>query len=122
MYNLNYFQVIAFFYSGIYNQIKQKRTFEQSLNSEFDDMWLYPENEYLLNNLIVIIQYLNVKYATTKKFTSQQIELYKNQLKLVQEKINLSEWLSEDEMEHFTETLDQLNYEIENWERENTIA
>ena len=122
MYNLNYFQVIAFFYSGIYNQIKQKRTFEQSLNSEFDDMWLYPENEYLLNNLIVIIQYLNVKYATTKKFTSQQIELYKNQLKLVQEKINLSEGLSEDEMEHFTETLDQLNYEIENWERENTIA
>ncbi len=122
MNNINYFQVIAFFYSGIYNQIKQNRTFEQSLHSEHEDMWLYPENENLLNNLIVNIHYLNVIYAMRKNFTIKQIELHKSHLKLVHENINIQALLSEDEYEHFTETLNQLNYEIENWERENTIA
>ena len=119
---LNYFQTIAFFYSGIYNQIKQNRTFDQSLYLELDDMWLYPENEYLLNNLIVNIHYLNVIYATKREFTPKQIEVYKNQLKLVQKNTNISEWLTADELEHFNETIDQLNYEIDNWESENTIA
>jgi hypothetical protein len=65
---------------------------------------------------------MNVVYAINRSFTFKQIEVYKNQLNLVKENINISDLLTSDEMEHFTETLNQLNYDIENWERENTIA
>jgi hypothetical protein len=122
MTNFSYFELIAFFYSGIFKHVKQDTDFDQANIRVYDDLWLFPEEQNYLNNLIVYINYMNVVYILRKRFTTKQIEVYKNQLKLVHENINIQELLSEDEYEHFIETLNQLNYEIENWGRENTIA
>ena len=122
MANFNYFKEIAFYYTGIFGLMKQGDDIAHANARGGNDYWLFPEEQNYLNNLIILIHYMNVVYALRKNFTIKQIEVYKNQLKLVQDNITISEWLSSDEIEHFTETVDQLNYEIENWERENTIA
>lgn len=121
MTNFNYYELLAFFYSGIFKQVKQGIDLDQAIIIIDDAFWMFPEEQYYLNNLIVCIHYMNVAYALEKNFTPKQVEVYKTQLKLVKENVNISEWLTSDEMEHFTETIDQLNYEIKNWELENHI-
>ncbi len=121
MTNFKYFKLIAFYYNGIFGLIKQGTPIDQANIRGYDDFWLYPENDNYLNNLIVYLHFMNVVFALRKSFTFKQIEVYKNQLKLVNENINISDWLSSDEMEHFKESVSQLNFEIENWELENLI-
>jgi hypothetical protein len=114
MKNLKYFELIAYFYSSIFSQMKQGIDFDMALNSRLDDYWFYPEFENRLSNLIVEIQYLNVKYATHKKFTEKQIEGYRHQLELIKND-DLNIWLSPDELEHFNETVYNLNAEIDDF-------
>ncbi|MDX2282360.1 MAG: hypothetical protein NW218_22405 [Saprospiraceae bacterium] len=112
MNRFNYFQLIAYFYNGVFDQIKQGSNFEMAVNQSEDDSWLYPESDNRLSNLVVFIHFLNIKYAMHKTFTAKQIEVYKNQLELIKDD-DLSVWLAPEELEHFNETVFLLNYEIE---------
>jgi hypothetical protein len=114
MSNFKYYELIAFFYAGIFGQIKQGIAFEMAINVSFDSFWLYPEDDNRLSNLIVLIHYLNVEYATHKVFTEKQVELYKNQLELIKDD-DLAIWLKEEELEHLNETILQLNSEIDDF-------
>ena len=122
MTSYKYYELIASYYAVIFDCVKQGTNIDQSNIRSYDDLWLFPESENYLHNLVVYIQFMKVIYALRRAFTHKLIEVYKKQLQLVQENIKVSDWLSEEELEHFNETVDQLNYEIENWERENTIA
>lgn len=112
MKTFNYFELIAFFYSGIFNLIKQGSSFDMATNQSQDDFWHYPEIQNRLSNLVTFIHFLNIKYALHKKFTAQQIEVYKHQLELIKND-DLTAWLRPDELEHFNETVYNLNAEIE---------
>lgn len=108
MENFQYFELIAFFYRGIFDQIRQGQSFEQAVNSTLDDFWLYPEHENRLANLIVQIQYLFVIYSMTKSFTPKQIEVYKTQLDLVKND-DLNTWLNQEELAHLNESIIDMN-------------
>jgi hypothetical protein len=112
MTTFKYFELIAFFYAGIFEQIKQGIAFDMAVNISFDNLWLFPEHENRLSNLILQTQYLNVKYAMHKSFTPKQIEVYKNQLELVNNE-DLVFWLNPDELEHLNETIYNLDSEID---------
>jgi hypothetical protein len=112
MTNFKYFELIAYFYSSIFDQVKQGIDFDMAVNSRLDDYWFFPEYENRLTNLVVGIQYLNVKFAIHKTFTAKQIEVYKTQLELIKDD-DLSVWLAQEELEDFNETVFLLNYEIE---------
>jgi hypothetical protein len=114
MNRFNYFQLIAYFYNGVFDQIKQGSNFEMAVNQSEDDSWLYPESDNRLSNLVVFIHFLNIKYAMHKTFTAKQIEVYKNQLELIKDD-DLSVWLAQEELEHFHETIYNLNAEIDNF-------
>jgi hypothetical protein len=114
MKTFNYFQLIAFFYSGIFDLIKQGSNFDMATNQSQDDFWHYPESDNRLSNLVSFIQFLNIKYALNKTFTERQIEVYRHQLELIKND-DLTTWLSLDELEHFDETVYNLNAEIEDF-------
>lgn len=114
MTNFKYYELIAFFYAGIFDQIKQGVAFEMAVNISVDSFWLYPEQENRLSNLILHIHFLNVKYAMNKSFNANQIEVYKNQLELIKND-DFTEWLKPDELEHLNESIYNLNAEIENF-------
>lgn len=112
MTNFKYFELIAYFYSSIFGQVKQGIDFDMAVNSRLDDYWFFPEYENRLTNLVVQIQYLHIKYAMYKNFTAKQIEGYKTQLELIKDD-DLSVWLAPEELEDFNENIFLLNYEIE---------
>jgi hypothetical protein len=114
MRTFNYFQLIAFFYSGIFDLIKQGSNFEMATNRTLDDFWHYPENENRLSNLVILIQNAHIKYAMYKTFTARQIEVYKHQLELIKDD-DLTLCLCPDELEHFNETVYNLNAEIDDF-------
>lgn len=114
MTNFKYFELIAFFYTGIFDQIKQGIAFDMAVNISFDCLWLFPEQENRLSNLVVLIQNAHIKYAMNKTFTEKQIEVYKRQLELIKND-DLTTWLSPDELEHFNETVYNLNVEIDDF-------
>jgi hypothetical protein len=118
MSNFKYFELIAYFYSSIFAQVKQGIDFDMAVNSRLDDYWFFPEYENRLTNLVVQIQYLNVKFAMNKSFTAKQIEIYKHQLELIKND-DLTAWLSPDELEHFNETVYNLNAEIDDFLQSN---
>ena len=118
MTDFKYFELIAYFYSSIFAQVKQGIDFDMAVNSTLDGYWSFPEYENRLSNLIVQIQYLNVKFAMNKSFTAKQIEIYKHQLELIKND-DLATWLSLDELEHFNETVYHLNAEIDDFLQKN---
>ncbi|MFM9948080.1 MAG: hypothetical protein ACKV1O_09095 [Saprospiraceae bacterium] len=109
--NFTYFELIAFFYYGVFDQVKQGTSFEMAVNSSFDNFWSYPEYEHRLPNLIIQIQYLHIKYSFNKSFTSKQVEVYKKQLELIKND-DLSTMLNEDELYHLNELIEILDNEI----------
>jgi hypothetical protein len=112
MKKIKYFETIALFYSGIFDQIKQGIDLNSAISIEFDSDWQYPEKENRLSNLIVLIHCLDTVYALHKSFTSKEIELYQEHLAFIKDE-DLTQWLDKDELEHFNETVFLLNYEIE---------
>lgn len=113
MNDFNYFELIASFYYGIFDQIRQGISIDMSVNQSLDDFWLYPEYDNRLPNLVVLVQYLHIKYSFNKSFTKTQIEIYKNQIELIKND-DLCIWLSSDELNHLNETIKALNSTIEN--------
>jgi hypothetical protein len=114
MTDFKYFELIAYFYSGIFGQIKQGIEFDMAVSIKLDSYWFYPETENRLSNLIVLIHCLNVRYAMNKVFTVKQIEVYRNQLELIKDD-DLTIWLNQEEIEHLNETISQLNTEIDDF-------
>lgn len=114
MTDFKYYELIAFFYHSIFDQIKQGIAFDMAVNISLDSFWFYPEHEHRLSNLIVLIQSFHVTYAMDKSFTKKEIDVYKNQLELIKND-DLSIWLSPDELEHFNESVFNLNAEIEDF-------
>lgn len=112
MKKIKYFETIALFYSGIFDQIKQGIDLNSAISIEFDRSWQYPEKENKLSNLIVLIHYLDTVYALHKSFNIKEIELYKEHLEFIKDE-DLIQWLDKDELEDFNENIFLLNYEIE---------
>ena len=116
MINFRYFELIAFFYAGIFDQIKQGTAFEMAVNISFDSFWSYPEQENRLSNLILTIHGLNVDYAMNKSFAAKQIEIYENHLEWIKSD-DLTRLLEPYELEHFNETIYNLNIEIDRFRK-----
>lgn len=114
MENFKYYELIASFYSTIFNIIRQGSEFNMAVNRTLDAYWFYPEPENRLSNLIVLIHCLHVEYAMNKEFTKNQTEFYKKQLESIKED-DLTGWLNEEEIEHLNESILILNSNIDNF-------
>jgi hypothetical protein len=118
MTNLKYYRLIAYFYSTIFDIVKQNVEIDIALSRTLDGYWFYPEDENRLSNLIVVIHFMNVEYAMNKVFTKAQIKLYKDQLELIKDD-DLTIWLNEEELTDLNETISQLNTEIDDFLNKN---
>ncbi len=118
MKKINYFEIIALFYSGIFDQIKQGIDFNSAIAIEFDSSWQFPEEEHRLSNFIILIHCLSATYALRKAFTMKEIELFRGYHDITKyEELQLS--LNQEELEHLDETIYNLNFEINNFMRDN---
>lgn len=114
MKNVNYFEVIAFYYRGIYDLIKQGQSFKQAEAISFESFWLYPENENQINNLILLVESINVEFSLTKKFRKQAVDLYKKLNGQIAE-MDLTKYLTDNELEVFNESIEVLNADLKEY-------
>lgn len=112
MKKIKYFEIIALFYSGIFDQIRQGIDLHSAINIEFDSSQKYPEKENSLSNFIVLIHCLTAVYSLHKSFTKKEIDLFMEYSEYIKHK-DLIHWLDKDELEHFNETVYNLNATIE---------
>lgn len=114
MRQIKYFEIIALFYSGVFDQIRQGIDMNSAISIEFDSFWKYPEKENSLSNFIILIHCLNAVYSLHKTFTKKEIELFKEYYELTKN-IDLTNWLDIDEIEHFNEKVYNLNSFIDDF-------
>lgn len=111
MKTFNYFETIAIFHQGIWGQLRQGISLEQSIAISFDSMWLYPEEEHVLNNMVILIELINVELGIHKKMRKQASDLYQKlqkQIKVIDLKLLMSEY----EIEAFEESIEVLDSDL----------
>ena len=111
MNDFNYFERIAFFHQCIYSQIRQGMEMKQAIGFSFEDSWLYPEDENIISNFVMLVEYINVELSLYKNFRKQAIDLYRELCDQVA-KLDLTQYLTEYEIEVFNESIEVLNNDL----------
>jgi hypothetical protein len=109
--NWKYYQLIATFYRAFFNLVGQGVNFGESIDRVFNDFWFYPEEKNIINNLISLIQYINVKFSLDKKINIDLVNSFNSQIEKMY-LVNLKENLTAEEIEHLNETIDEIKYKI----------
>ena len=110
--NWKYYQLIATFYGAFFDLVGQGVTYGDAINRVFNDFWFFPEENNKLVNLISLTQYIEVKFSMDNKINNDLVVLFNSQIEKMNS-INLEENLTLEEIEHLTETIDEINYKID---------
>lgn len=113
----NYFEITAFFHQNIYDEIRRGNSIDQALGRNVDDFWKSPENQHVINNLIVIIESLHIEASIHKKFRKAAVDVYLKLLAQVKEE-ELNQQLSKYEIEVFNESVVELNGHLKTYKIE----
>lgn len=111
MRNWNYFELIASLYKSFFLYKEQGDSSEKSIARMGLDFWFFPEEENVLENLLLINVTLSISLSLFKKVDDKMIRIFEKQLSLINNEF-LSLNLNDKEMEHLTETIDEIKYKI----------
>lgn len=111
MKNWSYFELIATLYKSIFLYKEQGDSFEQATSRMGLDFWIHPENNHILENLILIITSISVKMSLSIKINKQLIVMFENQLLLINDEL-LKSKIKENEIEHLKESIDEIKFKI----------
>lgn len=111
MKNWNYFELLATIYKSFFLYKEQGDSSEQAIARMGLDFWFYPENENIIENLILIITTISIKLNLFEKVDMELIKVLEKQLLLINEDL-LSSQLKENEIEHLNESIEEVNYKI----------
>lgn len=111
MKNWNYFELTATLYKSYFLYKEQGDSSEHAIARMGLDFWFYPENENIVENLLLITTSLSVKISLFKKVNKRSVDLFKNQLLMINDDL-LSNELEPNEKEHLTETIEEIKYKL----------
>lgn len=106
-----YFELIAYYHRSFFQSIGQNSTIDTAIAITFDSYFFYPEDEYLIANLISNIQNINIQISLLKRVNREAVTLFEKQLLNVSDKI-LDEALKTDEIEHLKEDIEEVIYKL----------
>jgi len=106
-----YFELIAYYHKSFFVAIEQNITIDMAISTTFESYFFYPEEEYLIANLISTIQNINIQISLLKRVNRGSVELLQNQLLKVSNDFLQSE-LEVDEIEHLKEDIEEVIYKL----------
>lgn len=112
MENFRYFELIAYYHRSIYDCVRIGESFDTANARSFDDFWDHSPLPSTIQNIIVLIESMNVEYALTNAFRSQPIKMYRELIEKT-ERIQLTDYLNNNELKVFLESIEVLNAELE---------
>jgi hypothetical protein len=112
MKNWKYFEVIATYFRTYFIFISQGQSTSDANNRNLEDFWFLPNEENILINLIVLIQYIHIEISTTKMISKQIINKFYEQLKMLNNDL-INDYLDNNEQEHLQELIEELKYQLE---------